>query len=216
MKKRSLHGFALLCAGLLASPFVAHASKVGEPAPAFTLTDSDGKTRSLEEFKGKTVVLEWTNADCPFVKKHYGSGNLQQQQRNAIAQNIVWLSVNSTAKGREGNVSGADANKIRKEQKAAQIAYLIDEDGKVGHAYGAKTTPHLFVIDGLGVLRYNGAIDNVPSTKVEDLARATQYVPAVLASLKKGEAIKPSSTQPYGCAVKYPLVNAEKEEDCGC
>lgn len=216
MKKRSFNKAMLVCAGLLTLPVLAHASKVGEAAPAFTLTDSDGKARSLQEFKGKTVVLEWTNADCPFVKKHYGADNVQKQQRDATAQQVVWLTINSTAKGREGNVSGADANRIRKEQKAEQTAYLIDEDGKVGHAYGAKTTPHLFVIDGEGVLRYNGAIDSVPSTKVEDLPRATQYVPAVLASLKKAEAVKPATTQPYGCSVKYPLVNAEKEEDCGC
>lgn len=217
MIKRNLLASCLLLGGLLSgAQALAAGLVIGEPAPDFTLQDSDGKTRSLTEFKGKTVVLEWSSPICPFVKKHYESGNLPKQQQEATQQGVVWLTINSTATGREGLFNGEEANQWRKEQHAAQTAYLIDPDSKVAFAYGAKTTPHLFVIDGEGKLRYNGAIDSVPSTKVEDLKRAQQYVPAVLAKLAKGEAVEKPITAPYGCSVKYPVVNPDEEEDCGC
>ncbi len=175
---------------------------VGEAAPAFTLTDSQGKLRSLAEFKGKTVVLEWTNSECPFVKKHY-SGNMQAQQKAAVADGVVWLSINSGAPGKQGAVDGAGANAIIKANSAAATAYLIDSSGSVGKDYGAKTTPHMFIVDGQGVLRYMGGIDSIPSADVSDIPKATQYVSQALAELKNGKPVSVPTSQPYGCSVKY-------------
>ena len=179
------------------------AATVGEPAPAFTLTDSHGKAHSLSDFRGKTVVLEWTNAECPFVKKHYDSGNMQKQQAAAVADGVIWLTINSGAPGKQGHVSGEQANVIQTNWKAANTAYLIDADGKVGRAYDAKTTPHMYVIDQDGVLRYNGAIDSIASADKGDLATAVQYVPAALAAVADGKSPEPALTRPYGCSVKY-------------
>jgi cytochrome oxidase Cu insertion factor (SCO1/SenC/PrrC family) len=178
-------------------------AKVGEPAPAFTLLDSSGKSRSLAEFAGKTVVLEWTNHGCPFVKKHYGAENMQAQQRAATANGVVWLTVNSSAPGQQGHVDGAGAEKIRAEAKAAQTAYLLDPQGTAGRAYGAVTTPHMYLIDPQGVLRYAGAIDSIPSADAGDIAKATQYVPQALAELQAGQPVSVALTRPYGCSVKY-------------
>jgi hypothetical protein len=188
---------------LLLLPLWGHAAKVGEPAPAFTLTDSNGQTHSLADFRGKTVVLEWTNAECPFVKKHYDSDNMQSQQRAATAGGVVWLVINSGAPGKQGHVGGAEANRIQGDWGAAQTAYLIDADGKVGRAYDAKTTPHMYVIDGDGVLRYNGAIDSIPSADQADILKAVQYVPAALMAVASGQKVDPALTRPYGCSVKY-------------
>jgi len=179
------------------------AATVGEPAPAFTLTDSHGAHRTLNEFRGKIVVLEWTNAECPFVKKHYDSGNMQKQQAAAVADGVVWLTINSGAPGKQGHVSGDQANAIQTNWKAANSAYLIDADGTVGRAYDAKTTPHMYVIDADGVLRYNGAIDSIASADKGDLAKAIQYVPAALAAVADGKTPDPALTRPYGCSVKY-------------
>jgi hypothetical protein len=178
-------------------------AKVGQPAPAFTLTDSTGKTRSLADFAGKTVVLEWTNHGCPFVRKHYGAGNMQAQQRDATADGVVWLSVNSSAPGQQGHVDGAGAEAVRSEARAAQTAYLLDPDGTVGRAYGAMTTPHMYVVDPTGVLRYAGAIDSIASPDTDDIAQATQYVPQALAELAAGQPVSVAVTRPYGCSVKY-------------
>ncbi|MFZ5842575.1 MAG: thioredoxin family protein [Pseudomonadota bacterium] len=196
---------AVLCGALVFSAMagIAQASAVGAPAPAFTLTDSDGNSRSLAEFKGKTVVLEWTNAECPFVKKHYGARNMQGQQGKATADGVIWLTINSSAPGLQGHVDGAKANAIRKEVGAQQTAYLLDPTGTVGRAYGAKTTPHMYIIDGAGVLRYNGGIDSIPSADQADIAKATQYVPQALAELAAGKPVSVSTSKPYGCAVKY-------------
>lgn len=181
----------------------AAAAKVGQPAPAFQLVDSTGKTRSLAEFAGKTVVLEWTNHECPFVRKHYGAGNMQAQQRDATGDAVVWLTVNSSAPGKQGHVDGAEAESIRAKAKAVQTAYLLDPQGTVGRSYGAKTTPHMYVIDPTGVLRYAGAIDSIPSADTDDIAKATQHVPQALAELAAGKAVRVAVTQPYGCSVKY-------------
>jgi hypothetical protein len=178
-------------------------AQVGQPAPAFTLLDSTDTSRSLAEFAGKTVVLEWTNHECPFVKKHYGAENIQGQQRAATADDVVWLTVNSSAPRQQGHVDGAAAERIRGEAKAAQTAYLLDPDGVAGRAYGAKTTPHMYVIDPGGVLRYAGAIDSIPSASKGDIPKATQYVPQALAELAAGQPVGTALTQPYGCAVKY-------------
>jgi peroxiredoxin len=176
---------------------------VGQPAPAFTLTDSLGKQHSLSDFAGKTVVLEWFNHECPFVKKHYGAGNMQKQQAEATGKGTVWLVVNSSAPGKQGHVSGEQANGILANWTSKPTAFLLDHDGTVGRAYGAKTTPHLFVIDGEGVLRYNGAIDSNPSADPADIPGATQFVREALADLGAGRAVARATTQPYGCSVKY-------------
>lgn len=185
-----------------AAPAAATAA-VDKAAPAFKLVDSTGKARSLSDFKGKTVVLEWTNHECPFVKKHYGSGNMQAQQRDATGDGVIWLSINSSAPGKQGHVDGATAEGIRGKASTAQTAYLLDPNGTVGRAYGAKTTPHMYIIDGKGVLRYAGAIDSIPSADTADIAKATKYVPQALAELAAGKPVSVKVTRPYGCSVKY-------------
>ena len=179
------------------------AATVGQPAPAFTLTDTKGTTHSLADFAGKTVVLEWFNHECPFVKKHYGAGNMQRQQAAATGKGVVWLTINSSAPGKQGHVNAEQANAILGEWKASPTAFLLDHDGTVGQAYGAKTTPHMYVIDGAGVLRYNGAIDSNPSADPADIPGATQYVEAALGDLAANRAVARGTTQPYGCSVKY-------------
>jgi hypothetical protein len=176
---------------------------IGQPAPAFTLTDATGASRSLEEFRGRTVVLEWTNHECPFVRKHYESRNIPGQQGAATGDGVAWLVINSSAPGKQGHVDAAQATSIAAGWGGAQTAYLFDASGDVGRAYDAKTTPHLYVIDAEGVLRYNGAIDSIPSADPADLAEATQYVPAALAAVAAGQAPDPALTQPYGCSIKY-------------
>jgi peroxiredoxin len=187
--------------GLLSSATMA--MTVGEPAPGFTLTDSNGKSHSLADFKGKTVVLEWTNAECPFVKKHYGAKNMQAQQGQATGADVVWLTVNSGAPGKQGQVDGAGANALMAQQGFQSTAYLLDASGDTGRAYGAKTTPHMYVIDGEGVLRYNGAIDSIPSADPADIPQADQYVTLALADMAAGKPVSVSSSRPYGCSVKY-------------
>lgn len=191
-------------AGAMMMPLSATAApKVGEAAPAFSLTDSQGQTRSLSDFAGKTVVLEWTNHECPFVKKHYNSGNIPGQQQQATGNEVVWLVINSSAAGKQGHVDAAQAEKIQAGWKAAQTHYLLDPDGAVGQSYAAKTTPHMYIIDPSGTLRYAGAIDSIPSADQADLKDATQYVPQVLSELAAGKPVSVSLTQPYGCSVKY-------------
>lgn len=195
---------AALTASLTFAGAAAHAAAtVGQPAPAFTLTDTKGTSHSLADFAGKTVVLEWFNHECPFVKKHYGAGNMQKQQAAATGQGVVWLVVNSSAPGKQGHVNAEQANAILGEWKSTPTAFLLDHDGTVGRAYGAKTTPHLFVIDGTGVLRYNGAIDSNPSADAADIPGATQYVEAALGDLAANRPVARATTQPYGCSVKY-------------
>lgn len=176
---------------------------VGKAAPGFTLTDAHGKTHSLSDFAGKTVVLEWFNPECPFVKKHYGAGNMQQQQADARDAGVVWLTVSSSAAGKQGHLDGAAAQAITAKWNAAATALLLDHDGSVGRAYGARTTPHMYVIDGAGVLRYNGAIDSNPSADPADIPLSKQYVVAALDALAKGAVVDPALSQPYGCSVKY-------------
>lgn len=180
----------------LASP------EIGKPAPAFTVTDADGKQHSLADFAGKTVVLEWHNPECPFVKKHY-SGNMQKQQKDATGQDVVWLTINSGKAGKQGHMDGAKAKQYLVASNASPTAYLIDADSATGTAYGAKTTPHMYVIDAKGNLQYKGAIDSVPSADAGDIDGATQYVTQALAELKEGKPVSVASTQPYGCSVKY-------------
>jgi len=179
------------------------AAVVGQPAPDFTLTDTAGQPHALSATKGKFVVLEWTNYDCPFVGKHYGSGNMQALQKKYTGKGVVWLQVNSSAPGKQGAYDAAHAAALSKEKGAASTAYLIDANGAVGRLYGAKTTPHMFVIDPRGTVVYAGAIDDTPSTDREDVPRAKNYVSAALDEAMAGKPVAVSSSQPYGCSVKY-------------
>lgn len=184
---------------------VSAAVENGQPAPNFTLQSIDGKTHSLSDFKGKTVVLEWHNPDCPIVKRHYDSGNLPKTQQEATGQGVVWLTINSGAPGQQGaDYSDAELNEYFQKHGTKQTAYFRDQDGKVGRLYGAKTTPHMYIIDPNGTLVYQGGIDNAPSAKSkEDMAKATNYVTESLAALKAGQAVPNPATKPYGCSVKY-------------
>lgn len=195
-------GLALLLS-LAAPAALASDAVIGQPAPAFTLTDWDGQERSLGEFAGKTVVLEWTNHECPFVVKHYRGENMPRQQSEAAADDVVWLVINSSAPGLQGHVSADKAKSVQAEWNAAQTVYLFDTDGTVGRAYGAKTTPHMYIIDGDGILRYNGAIDSIPSANIADIPKADQFVEIALAQLGAGQPVSRPVTQPYGCSVKY-------------
>ena len=176
---------------------------VGQPAPAFTLTGTDGKPHALADYQGKYVVLEWINHDCPFVKKHYGSGNMQKLQKKYTEQGVVWLSVNSSAPGKQGNYPPEQANALTKEKNAAPTALLLDPDGTVGKAYGAKTTPHMYVIDPKGTLVYAGGIDDKPSTDPADIAAARNHVDQALGEALAGKPVTVASSTPYGCSVKY-------------
>jgi hypothetical protein len=193
---------ALLLACAVSAPVLAKVA-IGEPAPDFSLADSNGKTQTLSQYKGKVVVLEWNNPECPFVGKHYGSGNMQKQQADATGAGVIWLTINSSATGKQGDLDGAGANAYVAKVGGKQTAYLLDPAGTAGHLYGARTTPHMYVIDQQGVLRYMGGIDSIASTDKDDLARATQFVPQVLAELKAGKAVSVATSQPYGCGVKY-------------
>jgi alkyl hydroperoxide reductase subunit AhpC len=176
---------------------------IGQAAPDFSVTDASGKTEALSAYKGKTVVLEWNNPECPFVGKHYGAHNMQTQQAEAAAQGVVWLTVNSGFDGKQGHLDAAGANAYVAKVGGKEAAYLLDTDGKVGRAYGAKTTPHMFVIDKEGVLRYMGGIDSIASTDKDDIPKATQYVRQALAELAAGKAVSVPTSEPYGCSVKY-------------
>ncbi len=199
----SLVRFGFVAAGLFAAGLLS-AATVGEPAPAFTLTDINGTSRSLAEFKGKTVVLEWVNPECPFVVKHYEkSGNLPATQQAATSDGVVWLQINSAAAGKQGDFDPAKVKTWQESNKVAATAYLRDSDGKVGKAYGAKTTPHIFVINPEGTLVYNGGIDSIRSTNPADIEKAENYAKAALASVKAGKPVEKANTEPYGCSVKY-------------
>ena len=179
-------------------------AKVGQAAPDFTLTDVNGVKHSLSEFKGKTVVLEWVNPECPFVQKHYDhSGNIPGLQKAATADGVVWLSINSAAAGKEGDYDPARVKAWQQRIHSAATDYFRDQDGKVGQLYDARTTPHLFIINGSGTLVYAGGIDSIRSTRVEDIAKATNYVREALADVKAGKPVRTPTSQPYGCAVKY-------------
>jgi peroxiredoxin len=177
--------------------------EVGQPAPNFSLTDTNGQTHQLSQYKGKWVVLEWYNPDCPFVRKHYGSGNMQALQKEFTAKGVVWLSIDSSAPGQEGNYPADKLNEIASSQGVSRTALLLDPDGKVGHAYGAKTTPDMYIINPEGKLVYEGAIDSKPTTAVADLKTATNYVKVALDSSMTGKSVSQTVTRPYGCSVKY-------------
>ena len=177
--------------------------EVGKASPNFSLPDTKGKTHSLADLKGKYVVLEWYQPDCPFVRKHYNSGNMQALQKEYTAKGVVWLSIDSSAPGEEGNYPAAKLNEFAAKDGAARTALLLDPDGKVGRLYGAKTTPDMYIIDPNGTLVYRGAIDNKRSTDIDDVKTATNYVRAALDAALAGKPVSPTATQPYGCSVKY-------------
>ena len=187
----------------LAAPASAGPS-VGEPAPAFSLTDQNGKTRSLSEFQGKFVVLEWFNNECPFVRKHYDSGNMQGLQASYTGKGAVWLTISSSAPDKQGHIASADAARgIIAGREAHQTALLLDADGTVGQVYGAKTTPHMFVINPKGLLIYKGAIDDQPSPDPADIPGAVNYVQQALDEAMAGHPVTVAETSSYGCSVKY-------------
>lgn len=179
------------------------APTVGKPAPVFAGVDTNGNTHTLSDFKGKTVVLEWTNHDCPYVMKHYGSNNMQTLQNRATADGVVWLTVISSAPGKQGHVSPAKANQIAAERGAGPTAILLDPEGTIGRAYDARTTPHMFVIDGEGTLVFMGGIDDRPTADRADVEGANNYVVAALADVSAGRNVQTPTSRPYGCSVKY-------------
>src|SRR3954467_98603 len=194
---------ALLCLTASVALFAADSPAVGTNAPDFSVTDSKGRTHSVSQYKGKYVVLEWFNPECPFVKKHYGSGNMQKLQEEFTGKGVVWLSIDSSAPGLEGNLTADQANKKMTEWKTKQTALVLDPDGKAGQAYGAKNTPHMFVINPDGKIVYEGAIDSKASPNPADIANSTNYVKVALEESLAGKTVSNANTKPYGCAVKY-------------
>lgn len=178
-------------------------ASVGKAAPNFTLTDANGETHSLSDFKGKYVVLEWTNFGCPFVVAHYNSGNMPQLQADMSKKDVVWLSICSSAPGKQGYYEGKELKAAIEKNGLKSSAYLIDADGTVGRMYNAKTTPNMYVVDPNGTLIYAGAIDDHPTVKQDEVKGSTNYVKAALMQAMAGEKIAVSNTQPYGCGVKY-------------
>lgn len=179
------------------------APAIGQPAPDFVATDSNGKTVKLSDYKGKIVVLEWTNNECPYVRKHYGSSNMQTLQKEATAQGVVWLSVISSAKGEQGYVDPAAANQLTASRSASPSAVLLDPAGKIGQEYGAKTTPHMYVVDASGKLVYMGGIDDKPTSNPADIPNAKNYVRAALGEVMAGKSVSEPVTRAYGCTIKY-------------
>ena len=201
-------GLALASLSFGATVALAQGSaKVGAPAPVFQAVDADGKTRSLSEFAGKTVILEWTNADCPYVRKHYNSATMQTLQKDMTREGAVWLSVVSSPVGEQGHVEGPQAKELTVTRDAAPTAVLLDPDSKVARAYGATTTPHMYIIDPKGTLAYMGAIDDKPSSNAASLTGAKSYVRQAMAEIKAGKPVSEAATKAYGCAVKYAPVS---------
>jgi peroxiredoxin len=194
----------LLALPALALAAGAHAvPSVGQSAPDFTLTDTTGKPVKLSDYRGKYVVLEWTNPGCPYVKKHYDSGNMPATQREAVAKGVVWLSINSTEKASYDYLEPPQLMSWMKERKATPSAVLMDADGTAGQAYGARTTPHMYIVNPQGQLVYAGGIDSIPSSNPEDIRKAVNYVRQGLGEALAGKPISQAATRPYGCSIKY-------------
>lgn len=199
-------GLMAVCAAVLVSSVAWEAKAVttGQNAPNFTLPGHDGKTYQLSDFKGKHVVLEWYNQDCPYVRKHYDAGNMQQLQKTAAAKGVVWLTIVSSAPGKQGHLTAAQAKTQLGKEKATPKVLLLDPQGTVGQAYSAMTTPHMYVINPKGQLVYQGAIDDQPSASPSSLKGATPWLAQALTASLANQPVKPNSTKPYGCSVKYP------------
>ena len=202
MFRRSFLSVGMLVAALAVS-FAAYAVRVGDAAPDFTGTDTNGKTHKLSEYKGKFVVLEWTNNGCPYTQKHYQSGNMQALQKDWTGKGVIWLTVLSSAQGDQGYMTASQENAYMSKEKATPTAALLDPTGVIGHEYSAKTTPHMFVIDPSGKLIYDGAIDDHPTTDTADVKVSKNYVSTALTEAMAGQPVATSSTRPYGCSVKY-------------
>jgi thioredoxin-related protein len=198
MKQRFAFAFVLL----MVLPVLA-AVRIGEAAPSFTATDTYGHQQSLAEYKGKYVVLEWHNQGCPYTKKHYDSGNMQKLQKLWTSKGVVWFTVISSAPGEQGYMTAAQENDYVKRIGAAPTAVLLDPNGNLGHLYGAKTTPHMFVINPQGQLIYDGAIDDKPTSDQSDIAGSNNYVTAALEESMSGKPVAMATSRPYGCSVKY-------------
>ena len=192
-----------LCASLVLSGAAHGALAVGQPAPDFRLADTAGKSHALSDFRGRFVVLEWNNPGCPFVRKHYNSANMQTLQKESVAKGVVWLAINSTEGASGDYLSPEQLGRWMREQQASPTATLMDEDGNTGRAYGARTTPHMYIVDPQGRLAYAGGIDSIPSGRIDDIARATNYVRQALQEALAGKPISAAITRPYGCSVKY-------------
>ena len=194
---------AVLTPMIAAAAFALEPPAVGSAAPGFSLPDAKGQTHSLSQYKGKYVVLEWFNPECPFVKKHYGSGNMQKLQDQYTSKGVVWLTIDSNAPGTEGNITPEQAQKISASWKTHETALLLDPEGKVGRAYGAKNTPNMVIINPDGKIAYEGAIDSKASPNPADIPSSTNYVKAALDESLAGKSVSTPQTKPYGCSVKY-------------
>jgi peroxiredoxin len=200
----ALAGTLILAAPAFASP------DIGKEAPNFTARTADGKTLDLKSLRGKIVVLEWTNHECPYVRMHYGANNMQQTQKDATAQGVVWLQIISSQPGKQGYVDGPTALKVNAERKAVPTNVVLDPDGKVGTLYGAQTTPHMYVIDAKGTLIYKGGIDSIPSARPDTIAKATNYVKETLAAVAANKPVPNPSTRAYGCTIHYGSSGARR------
>jgi hypothetical protein len=176
---------------------------INKPAPLFSGAAADGKTVNLADFHGKTVILEWTNHECPFVKKHYESGNIPNLQKQAAAQGVVWLQIISSAPGKQGFIDAVTAKKLNEERGATPTNTIFDPEGTIGKLYAATNTPQFFIINPEGILLYKGAVDSIPSADQADIAKAENYISAALVELAAGKSISKNTTKPYGCTVKY-------------
>jgi hypothetical protein len=201
-KSWSLIAGSLMMIAMFATTLNA-AATIGAPAPTFTAKDDQGQTRKLEGFKGKFVVLEWHNNGCPYVGKHYGTGNMQQLQKTWTSKGVVWLTVESSAPGTQGYVTAEQSQAYMKSKGGAPTAVLLDPQGSLGHLYGAKTSPHMFIIDPKGILIYNGAIDDKPTTEFSDVPKSKNYVSQALNQAIAGQQVKEPTSTAYGCSVKY-------------
>ena len=201
LPRRTLLSAAALLA--LGAHLPARAARVGQPAPDFSLPDTGGKAVRLADFRGRFVVLEWTNPGCPFVRKHYESGNMGATQKLARDQGVAWLAINSTEKASSDYLEPAKLTSWKAERKSAPTAVLMDEEGTVGKRYGARTTPHLYIVDPQGMLVYAGGIDSIASARVSDIEKATNHVKAALADIAAKRPIAQAVTKPYGCTIKY-------------
>ena len=197
--------FMTLALVFIAFPAMAEGVSVGQQAPDFTLKSVNGEDVKLSDYRGKTVVLEWTNHECPYVKKHYGTDNMQTLQQEVTADGGVWLTIVSSAPGHQGHTTAEEAKKIMMDAGSNETARLLDPSGSVGKSYHAMTTPHMFIIDAEGTLVYQGAIDDNSSAMPETVDSAKNYVRAALADLKAGNAVQMAETKPYGCSVKYKM-----------
>ena len=202
--KRAATSWMIVAAALLCTLPMARAARVGEHAPDFSVTDTNGKMKKLSDYAGKFVVLEWSNRGCPYTQKHYNSGNMQRLQQEWTQKGVIWLTVISSAPGKQGYVTAADENSWLRQIKAAPTAVLLDPTGTLGHLYDAKTTPQVFVISPQGTLVYDGAIDDKPTTDRADIGRAKNYLSQALAEATAGKAVSTPTIRPYGCSVKYP------------